>query len=187
MLGMDFRVIVSECDETVAGDPSPDMLVRELAMRKAQAVADTLPSEHDTIVIGADTVVWDGIRALGKPRDAADAKTTILSLAGRAHSVFTGIALVGIIGGEKKCVADAVETKVVFGDISDAEAEHYAKSGEPDDKAGSYAVQGLGGIFVTELHGDYYNVVGLPLAALRTLLSREFGLDTVDYVGKRGI
>lgn len=180
MIGMDFEVIVSDCDESSVGALSPDELVRELALLKARAVADTLDAAHDCIVIGADTVVCDGERILGKPQSEADARATVLSLSGREHSVWTGVALVK---GDK-CVTDAVETKVVFGDISEAEADFYVSSKEPMDKAGSYAVQGIGGFFVKELHGDYYNVVGLPIARLRELLEKEFGLVSSEYVGK---
>lgn len=179
MLGMDFRVIVSECDESVDGEMAPDELVCELAKRKATAVADTL--NGDFIVIGADTVVCDGKRVLGKPRDKDDAVKTLLSLSGREHSVYTGVALIG----RGKVVAEAVETKVIFDEISEAEARLYAESGEPLDKAGSYGIQGLGGFFVRELRGDYYNVVGLPIARLRTMLEREFSLSACDYLGKK--
>lgn len=182
MLGMDFEVIVSDCDESAVEKLSPDKLVCELALLKAKAVADTLGTTRDYIVIGADTVVCDGQRILGKPQGEADAKQTLLSLSGRAHSVWTGVALVG----RGKCVTEAVETKVVFGNISEAEADFYVATKEPMDKAGSYGIQGLGGFFVSELHGDYYNVVGLPIAHLRTLLEREFGLSSCDYTGKVG-
>lgn len=183
MLGMDFKVIVSDCDENIESELTPDKLVCELALRKAKAVARTLDPSRDYIVIGADTVVCDGTRVLGKPHDAADAKNTLLSLSDRTHSVWTGIALVGM----GKCVIDATETKVVFGNISEREAEFYVQSGEPMDKAGSYGIQGLGGFFVNELHGDYYNVVGLPIARLRVLLLREFGLSSSDYIGRKVI
>ncbi len=180
MIGMDFEVIVSDCDESTVSALTPDKLVRELALLKATAVASTLDGTHNCIVIGADTVVCDGERILGKPQSEADAKATVLSLSGREHSVWTGIALVS----SGKCVTDAVETKVVFGDISEAEADFYVSTKEPMDKAGSYAVQGVGGFFVKELHGDYYNVVGLPIARLRELLEKEFGLVSNEYVGK---
>lgn len=180
MIGMDFEIIVSDCDESAVADRTPDKLVRELARLKATAVADTLDPSCDYIVIGADTVVCDGERILGKPQNEADAKATLLSLSGRKHSVWTGVALVGC----GKCVTDAVETKVVFGNISEADADFYVGTKEPMDKAGSYAVQGIGGFFISELHGDYYNVVGLPIARLRELLETQFGLVSSEYVGK---
>ncbi len=179
MLGMKFSVKVSDCDENVGTPMPPRELVCELAKRKALAVASTIDTAS-TIVIGADTVVCDGERILGKPKDAEDAVRTLLSLSDRAHSVYTGIALVGC--GE--VVTDAVETKVVFDKISECEARIYTESGEPLDKAGSYGIQGIGGFFVKELHGDYYNVVGLPIARLRVLLEAEFGISAGNYIGK---
>ncbi len=185
MLGMEFEVIVSDCDETVEDELPPHELVCELAMRKARAVAETHEFEGDYIVIGSDTVVWDGERILGKPRDREDAKNTFLSLSDRENSVFSGIALIGRINGHEHAVSDAVETRVLFGKVSERDAEFYANSGEPLDKAGSYAVQGIGGFFVDKLYGDYYNVVGLPIARLRTMLKEGFGLEACDYIGKR--
>lgn len=186
MLGMEFEVKVSECDESIADGTLPQNAVRELAERKAKAVFDEISESCDgTFIIAADTVVSDGDRILGKPADKEDARRTLLSLSGKAHSVWTGIAVIGSINGEAKTCVRAVETKVVFGNISEEEARFYAETGEPLDKAGSYGIQGIGGFFVTELHGDYYNVVGLPIAALRELLMREFGMNPCDYIGKR--
>ncbi len=185
MLGINFEVIVSECDETVEPGTHPKAAVEELAKRKAEAVSKQIADADNTVIIAADTVVSDGERILGKPADKDDACRTVLSLADRAHSVWTGIAVIGKINGTEKCCTKAVETKVVFGEISEEEARFYAETGEPLDKAGSYGIQGIGGFFVTELHGDYYNVVGLPIAALRELLKNEFGLNSCDYIGKR--
>ncbi len=185
MIGMEFDVIVSDCNEETDAELSPDKLVCELARRKAEDVASKLHLADDHIVIGADTVVADGNRIFGKPTSRDDAVGTLLSLSGKTHSVFTGMALVGRIDGKMRTVTEAVETKVMFADISRAEAEFYADTGEPLDKAGSYGVQGIGGFFVTELHGDYYNVVGLPIARLRTLLYESFGLKSEDYIGRR--
>ena len=185
MLGMEFEVIVSDCDENVETEMTPRELVSTLAMRKAKAVADAHDFDGDFIILGADTVVWDGEHILGKPRDREDAKNTFLSLSEKENSVFSGIALVGRINGHMHAVSDAVETKVVFGKVSEQDAEFYASTGEPLDKAGSYALQGLGGFFVEALHGDYYNVVGLPIARMRSLLAEEFSLEACDYIGKR--
>lgn len=180
MLGMEFSVKVSDCDENIDTPMPPHELVRELAGRKALALAHTMDTSN-VIVIGADTVVCDGERILGKPKSEEEAVQTLLSLSDRAHSVYTGVALVGC----GKVVTDAVETKVVFDKISEAEAKIYVQSGEPMDKAGSYGIQGIGGFFVKELRGDYYNVVGLPIARLRVLLEAEFGVVAGDYIGKK--
>jgi len=186
MLGMDFTVMVSECDETVGEGVMPDFAVRELALRKATAVLERIGDLPDsTYIIAADTVVCDGTRILGKPRDADDAFKTFLSLSEHEHSVFTGIAVIGILEGKIKSCTEAVETKVVFGKISEDDARFYVSTGEPFDKAGSYGIQGIGGYFVNELHGDYYNVVGLPIARLRKLLESEFRLNPRDYIGTR--
>ncbi len=184
MLGMDFEVIVSDCDENIGVEMPPDALVCELAGRKAEAVANKLHIEGDYIVLGSDTVVFDGVRVLGKPKDANDAYNTLMSLSDREHSVFTGIALTGRIGGQKIAVCEAEETKVVFAKLGEGEVRYYVDTGEPMDKAGSYGIQGFGGIFVSELHGDYYNVVGLPISLMRKMLARDFGLHADDYIGK---
>jgi len=186
MLGIDFEVIVSECDESIMPGTRPKDAVTELARRKALAVLNQSDKAcNDVIIIAADTVVSDKERILGKPMDKEDAFHTLMSLSDKAHSVWTGIALIGIADAKTKIVTDAVETKVVFGKLSEDEARFYVETGEPLDKAGSYGIQGIGGFFVTELHGDYYNVVGLPIAALRELLMREFGLNACDYIGRR--
>ncbi len=184
MLGMDFKVIVSDCDENIENGLSPDAAVCELARRKAEAVFRSLPNHENCIVLGSDTMVWDGARPLGKPKDKDDAYNTLMSLSDKEHSVFTGIALIGNIDGKTVSVSEAAETKVVFSALSEAEVRSYVDSGEPLDKAGSYGIQGSGGIFVRELRGDYYNVVGLPISLMRQMLKRHFGLDTEDYVGK---
>ena len=183
MMGLPFEVIVSDCDETVTEPTAPDALVRELAARKAAAVAETLGCPTDYVVIGADTIVWDRGKALGKPKDAADARETVLSLANHAHSVFTGVALIGRVHGREIRVSDAVETQVVFGDISPDDADWYVATGEPLDKAGSYGIQGRAGVFITGLHGDYYNVVGLPIARLRTMLTDALGIRLSSITG----
>ncbi len=184
MLGIDFEVIVSDCDENIENGLSPNTAVCELARRKAEAVFRDLPNADNCIVLGSDTMVWDGTRPLGKPKDKDDAYNTLMSLSDKEHSVFTGIALIGNIDGKTVSVSEAAETKVVFAELSEAEVRSYVDSGEPLDKAGSYGIQGRGGIFVKELHGDYYNVVGLPISLMRQMLKRHFGLDTEDYVGK---
>lgn len=190
MLGMDFTVKVSECDESIPIGTPPDKAVSELALRKARAVYETLGAiDHDTFIIAADTVVCDQGHILGKPADKADAYRTFFSFSEREHSVMTGVAVIGHItkDGEHRLhtASSTVETRVVFGRITEAEARAYVATGEPMDKAGSYGIQGIGGFFVTELHGDYYNVVGLPIARMRELLESEFGLCACDYISKR--
>jgi len=154
---------------TVA-DPGPDRAwperhgVRALALDKAQRIARTAPG---SLIIGADTVVVArGVR-LGKPRDAAAALAMLERLQGRTHEVWTGIALVH--RGERRTASEC--TRVQFARLDPATLRRYVRSGEPLDKAGGYAIQGLGGQFVRRIEGDYTNVVGLPLARLRLLLA----------------
>lgn len=186
MLGMDFTVKVSDCDENVNMSMSPDRLVCELAKRKAEAVYSTFCGKDDFIVLGADTIVWDGKNVLGKPASAEDAKNTLRALSGHEHSVYTGVALLGRIGGKETVSVKAQETRVRFANLTDSEIDYYVRTGEPMDKAGSYGIQGFGGIFVSELHGDYYNVVGLPISLMRQMLLSDFSLDTDSYIGKAG-
>jgi septum formation protein len=122
------------------------------------------------LIIGADTeVVLDG-QILGKPADESDAERMLNRLSGRWHAVMTGVALVDI--ATKREVADFDKTLVKFAALSKAEIEWYVKTGEPLDKAGAYGIQGFGGLFVEEIAGNYYNVVGLPLPLVYRLARR---------------
>ena len=177
MLGAQFEVITSNCDENITG-LAPRDLVRELALRKAEAVYKRL-NDPDAVVIGSDTIVTpDGVKALGKPRDRGDAVRTLTELSGKWHSVCTGIAVIGrAADNTSKKIAETVETKVKFLDLTKEECERYADTGEPLDKAGSYGIQGRGGALVEKIDGDYYSVVGLPVSRLRVILRDEFGIN----------
>lgn len=177
MLGAQFEVITSDCDENITG-LAPHDLVRELALRKAEAVYERL-NAPDAVVIGSDTIVTpDGEKALGKPRDRGDAVRTLTELSGKWHSVCTGIAVIGrAADNTSKKIAETVETKVKFLDLTKEECERYADTGEPLDKAGSYGIQGRGGALVEKIDGDYYSVVGLPVSRLRVILRDEFGIN----------
>jgi septum formation protein len=140
-----------------------------VALAKARAVARALPAGAPAVVLGADTeVVLDG-RLLGKPRDGDDAARMLRALRARVHEVITGVALVegGAAGREE---TTAVTTRVRMADYADAELLAYVATGEPLDKAGAYAVQGLGRALVAEVDGCLTNVVGLPLTTTRRLL-----------------
>lgn len=155
--GIDFDVIVADVDETVQPGEPPDAYVRRLAEAKARAVAARV---GDRPVLGADTtVVVDG-KILGKPADEADAWRMLRLLAGRTHQVMTGVSLVI----RTRAATEVAVTDVEFAPLSDEEIDWYIASGEPMDKAGAYAVQGLASRFVTRLDGSYSNVVGLPVA-----------------------
>lgn len=177
MLGAQFEVITSDCDENITG-LAPRDLVRELALRKAEAVYERL-NAPDAVVIGSDTIVTpDGVKALGKPRDRGDAVRTLTELSGKWHSVCTGIAVIGrAADNTSKKISETVETKVKFLDLTKEECERYADTGEPLDKAGSYGIQGRGGALVEKIDGDYYSVVGLPVSRLRVILRDEFGIN----------
>ncbi len=183
MLGIDFKVIVSNCDEDIDGVLSPADTVKELALRKAQAVAENYGGEGNYVILGSDTVVSIDGKILGKPHSEAEAREMLETLSGREHSVFTGVALSGRFNGKIKIAADTVETKVRFGHMTEGEIEYYVGSGEPMDKAGAYGIQGIGGFFVEAIDGDYYNVVGLPIFRMKEMLFCEFGIDPDEYLG----
>ena len=149
----------------------PARAITAVALAKARAVAQGVSGSPPAVVLGADTEVVLAGRLLGKPRDAAGASHMLRELRGMVHEVITGVALVGAgpAGPEE---STAVTTRVRMGEYSDAEVEAYVATGEPLDKAGAYAVQGLGGRLVAEVDGCLSNVIGLPLSTTRRLLER---------------
>lgn len=161
-LGLCPGVQPSEADEH-SSERDPARFVQELARRKAGLVAAT--EAAGILVIGADTVVVrDGV-ILGKPEDRTEAAKMLRSLQGRAHEVYTGVAL--LLAGENKERVFAAETRVHVAPMTEDEIQAYVDSGEPMDKAGAYGIQGRFACFVEKIEGEYSNVVGLPLAALR--------------------
>ncbi len=167
-LDIPFEVIVSECDETLPEGVPANAAAELLAVRKAAAVAKDHP---DAVVIGADTTVLLDDEILGKPLDEADCKRMLSALSGKIHQVITGVAI--FWDGHSASFSD--ETGVQFYPLSDAEINAYAASDEPYDKAGAYGIQGKGALLVAGITGDYYNVMGLPIARLARQL-RDFGL-----------
>jgi septum formation protein len=145
-------------------------LVQLHARAKAQDVAGTVSS--DEIVIGADTIVVLDGKVYGKPVNSEDACRMLKELSGRTHSVWSGV----VVLGNSQCFTDAVETRVTLSVLTPAQIQRYVATGEPLDKAGAYAVQGLGAVFVDRIEGCYFNVVGLPLQALSRLLAKA-GVD----------
>ena len=172
MLGVPFEIVSADADET-SDITDPALLVRELALRKGRAVRELLRSEgrfdENTLIIASDTVVAAEGRILGKPTDDADAARMLRMLSGRSHHVISGVAL---LQGTRE-IADFDQTAVRFAPMTEAEILWYVQSGEPRDKAGAYAVQGLASLFIEGLTGDYFNVVGLPVHKL-DLLVRTF-------------
>ncbi|MHB0886073.1 MAG: Maf family protein [Bacillota bacterium] len=168
-VGADFEVIPSELKESpIIGTPVQQ--ARALALDKARAVA---AGRSSGLIIGADTIVVVNSAILGKPRDRREARTMLRLLAGRRHQVITGLAVIAAAAGRE--VVAHEESAVWIRSLADDEIERYVASGEPDDKAGGYAVQGLGSLLVERIEGCYYNVVGLPLVRLDRMLT-EFGV-----------
>ena len=171
LLGYPFEVVVPDVDEDVHLDAVPATYVLRTAQQKAEAVARLRPTAAITprsIVIAADTTVALDGAILGKPADADEARRMLLALRGRAHDVHTGVCLVDAAGGRE--VAAVHSTVVAMRDYSAAEIDAYVATGDPLDKAGAYAIQGKAAAFITEIHGSYTNVVGLPLAEVAALL-----------------
>lgn len=164
--GIPFLVRAAEVDESPLPGERPDAYVRRLADWKARAV-EAGPGE---IVLGADTTVVVEGEMLGKPADAADARRMLALLSGRRHEVMTGICL----KQDSRLVSDSAATHVWFTAMSEPEIEEYVASGEPMDKAGAYAIQGLASRYIERIEGCYFNVVGLPVALVHRHL-RQFG------------
>lgn len=160
-MGIAFEVIVADAQEATEG--SPDVLVMENAALKATAVAALHP---DRMVLGSDTVVCVDGRVLGKPKDEEDAFCMLRALSGREHQVYTGVCL--IKDGKKDVRCD--KTDVFFTSLSDEEIRDYIRTGEPMDKAGAYAIQGIAGMFVEKICGSFSNVIGLPTSLVRQML-----------------
>ncbi len=166
-IGVASLVRPVDIDETPAPDEAPLAHVTRLAREKA--LAGAAGAATDQAVLGADTVVVLGERILGKPRDKADGLAMLAALSGGEHRVITAVAVNGPAG----LLEAAVTTRVWMREISSREAEAYWASGEPADKAGGYAIQGLASIFVMRLEGSYSAVVGLPLHESAELLRRQ--------------
>lgn len=173
-----IKPIVEPSGVDEASDISePDAFVKELSRRKCLDIAD---KHTDGVILGADTVVAIDGKILGKPEDEDDAKRMISLIQGRAHHVYTGVTLAKKENGRLKNVITFCEsTEVLIEKISKEEIDDYAATGEPLDKAGAYAIQGIFAKFVKGITGDYSNVVGLPLAALYANLKKMLGGDDI--------
>ncbi|TIH07607.1 Maf family protein [Pseudomonas leptonychotis] len=170
-IAVPFRTLIAPIDESALPDESPVAYVERLALAKGQAGLAELIDSQDAVVLGADTaVVLDG-RILGKPADRDEALATLSALSGRSHQVLTAVALVS----RERVASRVVTSQVTFRALSLAEIEAYWASGEPQDKAGCYGIQGLAAVFVSQLHGSYSAVVGLPLCETAALLA-EFAI-----------
>lgn len=169
MIGLQYTVYVSDIKESVPNGVAPGALVEQLALEKARAVFSLHPQ---ACVIGADTIVYIDGCIIGKPENAADAANILNTLQGRTHTVYTGVA---VLAPGHTDIRHA-ETQVTFAPMTQSEIDWYISTGEPMDKAGAYGIQGPGGIFVEKVDGNYFNVIGMPLPLLYTML-RETNLQ----------
>ena len=164
-----FEVVVPQVEETYPDGLSPQEVVCHISREKSRAAAALCPPE--TIIITADTMVFLGDRRLGKPVDEKDALEMLTALAGRRHTVCTGVT----VRQGDHILTRAQSTDVYFRPATQAELLAYIRTGEPMDKAGSYGVQGKGALLVERIDGDFFNVMGLPVLLLSQMLT-EFGV-----------
>jgi septum formation protein len=172
-IGLQFEVEPSNYDEEITSASEPHETARRLSLGKARAAAR---KHRNAIIIAADTFVVFGDRILGKPHSNAEAREMLRALNGQAHSVITGFTILDTETG--KVTSRSVETRVHMRKLTLREIDGYVRTKEPLDKAGGYAIQGLGAVLVERIEGDYSNVVGLPLSALAESL-KEFGVDVL--------
>ena len=179
-MGLDFRVLTAEIDETKYETEDPEASVRRICEAKARAVAARLRREQASgpdapLVLSSDTIVVLDGRILGKPHDEAEAKAMLRALSGREHAVYTAFTLYRPgVGAEPETHCE--KTWVKFRPLSEAEIAAYVATGEPMDKAGAYGIQGRGMMLAEGIRGDYFTVVGLPVCALTQALKR-YGID----------
>lgn len=173
-IGISFEIIESDCDENITVT-DPEEMVKQLSNIKATAVYDKVLVSYkdDFLVVGADTIVFCNGQIMGKPKDKEDAVRMLKMLKANTHSVYTGVALLYIKDGKTGLINFAEETKVTFYDMTDEEIIRYVESGEPMDKAGAYAIQGLCAAYIKGIEGDYPNVVGLPVSRIVYELKKE--------------
>lgn len=185
-IGIEFEIVVSDAREHYKST-RPEEIVRELALMKAEHVAKEVERREkeraeqasipgldtgeahlrNVVILGADTIVVRDGQILGKPSDEEEAFSMLKSLQGRMHQVYTGVAVLNFDGsGSLRTISHAEETKVYVHEMTDEEIRRYIAAGESMDKAGAYGVQGRFAAYIDRIEGDYYNVVGLPVAYL---------------------
>ncbi|MGN0668910.1 MAG: Maf family protein [Oscillospiraceae bacterium] len=164
----DFRIIPAKGEEILPEKISPENAVLTLSEQKADEI---YRENRGEVIVAADTIVAIDGKILGKPADEKDAFAMLKTLSGRVHEVFTGVCVIFANGRKERFFE---ETKVEFYELSDEEIAAYIKTGEPMDKAGAYGIQGKGALLVKRIDGDYYNVMGLPVARLLRVLNGEF-------------
>ena len=157
--GIKFNISVSNFNENIKENLSPHSLVKKLSLEKAKTVFENY---RDAIIIGADTIVVCDGKILGKPKDKKDAKKILKFLSSKTHIIITGFTIIN----EGEIITKSEETKVTMRKITQEEIEAYIKTGEPFDKAGAYAIQGIASKFIEKVEGDYSNAVGLPVKSV---------------------
>jgi septum formation protein len=170
LAGLKFRVVASDYEESLDLGLKPRELAKHLSLEKALSVSRKY---GDALIIAADTFIVFRGKLLGKPHTTAEAVRMLTLLSGKVHTVITGYAVLDAQTGKR--ISRAVETRVWFRRLTAAEIKAYVRTGEPLDKAGAYAIQGRGSLIVRKIEGDYFNVIGLPLASLADTL-KNFGI-----------
>lgn len=166
--GYEYEVCPADIDETMPEGVEPETACEILSRKKAQAVLEENP---DAVVLGSDTIVVLGNTILGKPENEEDAKAMLRALSGRVHQVYTGLC----VCSKEKTLSLVSRADVRFYNLSDAVIDAYIATKEPMDKAGAYGIQGVGSMLVRSIEGDYFTIVGLPMAKAARMLG-EFGI-----------
>jgi septum formation protein len=172
-IGLKFSIEKSNIREDLDLKLNPKQLAEMLSYRKACKISKKY---SNAVIIAADTLVVLNNKIIGKPKNPKDAAKILNKLSGKAHSVITAFTIIDT--KTNKSVTKSVETKVFMKKLTEEEIKYYVNTEEPSDKAGAYAIQGFGGIFIEKIDGDYYNVVGLPLTALIREL-KKFGIHVL--------
>lgn len=172
-VGWKFEKQVADVDETEFLNEKPNNYVQRLAREKAEKVAENY---KNALVLGADTIVVIDNKIIGKPKDFDDARRMLRMLSGNWHEVLTGIAIVKVSENKSETRTNLQKTRVKFVELSDAEIEFLVEKGEPLDKAGAYAVQAQAALFIEEIKGDYWNVVGLPVNLVYQTITGSAGI-----------
>ncbi len=172
--GLEFTVMPSDIDEDSVRLSAPETYVKTLSKAKADDISSRFP---ESWVIGADTIVLINNTILGKPGDRKQAETMLKQLSGQTHDVYTGYTI--CCKKQNKCITDVVKTSVLFKKLTHDEIQWYIRTDEPFDKAGAYAIQGLGTFLVKKINGSYTNVVGLPVCEVIEALIKE-GIIRID-------
>lgn len=178
-MGIPYQIMTSHVKE-VTTETEPAAIVQALAGLKTMAIASQLEADcgnKEIIIIGADTMVFYQNQALGKPKDEEDAARMLRMLSDDVHEVYSGVSIIIYDkDGRKSSLSFAVCTKVHVQPMTDEQITDYIATGEPMDKAGAYAIQGRFGLYIKEIAGDYYNVVGFPIAKIYEMLLQK-GID----------